>query len=76
MIDKQRIQALLDIGWSYHKIERETFVYLAVIQDAYSRKVISHAFSRILETVLAMEVLRMAIFRRQPAPGVIHHSHH
>lgn len=50
------------------------FVYLAAILDACSRKVIGYAVSRGLETVLTLEALRMAISRRQPVPGVIHHS--
>jgi putative transposase len=50
------------------------FVYLAAILDACSRKVIGYAISRGLETALALEALRMAISRRQPVPGVIHHS--
>jgi putative transposase len=52
------------------------FVYLAAILDACSRKVIGYAVSRSLETSLALEALRMAMSRRQPAPGVIHHSDH
>ena len=50
------------------------FVYLAAILDACSRKVIGYAVSRGLETALTLEALRMAISRRQPAAGVIHHS--
>jgi len=50
------------------------FVYLAAILDACSRKVIGYAISRGLETALALEALRMAISRRRPVPGVIHHS--
>jgi putative transposase len=50
------------------------FVYLAAILDACSRKVIGYAVSRGLETALTLEALRMAISRRHPVPGVIHHS--
>jgi len=53
---------------------RTGFVYLAAILDAYSRKVIGYAVSTALETVLTLEALKMAIARRQPVPGVIHHS--
>ncbi|MDO9574800.1 MAG: IS3 family transposase [Candidatus Contubernalis sp.] len=51
-----------------------TFVYLAVILDALSRKVIGYVVSRRLDTGLTLSALRMAITRRQPPPGCIHHS--
>jgi len=50
------------------------FVYLAAILDAYSRKIIGYAVSGALDTPLTLQALKMAVFRRQPAPGVIHHS--
>jgi putative transposase len=53
---------------------RTGFVYLAAILDAYSRKVIGYAVSMSLDTALTLEALKMAIARRQPGPGVIHHS--
>jgi len=53
---------------------RTGFVYLAAILDAYSRRVIGYAVSTRLDTALTLEALRMAIARRQPDPGVIHHS--
>jgi transposase InsO family protein len=53
---------------------RTGFVYLAAILDACSRKVIGYAVSTSLDTVVTLEALKMAIARRQPGPGVIHHS--
>jgi len=53
---------------------RTGFVYLAAILDAYSRKVIGYAVSTRLDTALTLEALKMAIARRRPGPGVIHHS--
>jgi putative transposase len=53
---------------------RTGFVYLAAILDAFSRRVIGYALSRSLDTVLALEALRMAIALRRPGPGVTHHS--
>jgi transposase InsO family protein len=53
---------------------RTGFVYLAAILDAYSRKVIGYAVSTRLDTALTLEALKMAIARRRPSPGVIHHS--
>jgi transposase InsO family protein len=50
------------------------FVYLAVILDAFSRRVIGWALGRTLKDELTLEALRMALERRQPAPGLVHHS--
>jgi len=50
------------------------FVYLAVILDACSRRVIGWALGRTLEAELALEALRMAIARGRVAPGLVHHS--
>jgi len=53
---------------------RTGFVYLAAILDAFSRKVIGYAVSMSLDTSLTLQALRMAIAKRNPDPGVIHHS--
>lgn len=58
---------------TYIRLERE-FVYLAVILDAFSRRVIGWALHRTLEDKLTMEALRMALDSRSPAPGLVHHS--
>ena len=50
------------------------FVYLAVILDVYSRRVIGWALSKRLTAELALEALETAIESRQPKPGLIHHS--
>jgi transposase InsO family protein len=50
------------------------FVYLAVILDTYSRKVIGYAISKSLDTTLALHALTTAISQRKPPPGCIHHS--
>jgi putative transposase len=50
------------------------FVYLAVILDAFSRRVLGWALERTLEARLALEALRMALEQRQPAAGLVHHS--
>jgi transposase InsO family protein len=53
----------------------EAFVYLAVVLDAYSRKVVGWALDDHLEARLAIEALDMAIAARNPAPEtLIHHS--
>jgi len=50
------------------------FVYLAVILDRFSRKVIGWALSKSLEPEVCLAALRMAIETRKPGPGCIHHS--
>ncbi len=53
---------------------RSEFVYLAVVLDAYSRKVVGWAVERTLRSQLAMAALQTAIADRQPPPGLVHHS--
>jgi putative transposase len=53
---------------------RTEFVYLAVVLDAYSRRVIGWALGRTLEAELALTALRMAVIERKPVAGLVHHS--
>jgi putative transposase len=53
---------------------RTEFVYLAVVLDAFSRRLIGWALGRTLEAELTVTALRMALLDRQPAPGLVHHS--
>jgi putative transposase len=53
---------------------QEEFVFLAVILDAYSRRVIGWALDRTLEDELTLSALRMALSRRLVEPGLVHHS--
>jgi transposase InsO family protein len=53
---------------------RTEFVYLAVILDAYSRKVIAWALDGNMTTALILTALRQALAERQPTPGLVHHS--
>jgi putative transposase len=53
---------------------RTEFVYLAVVLDAFSRRVIGWALGRTLEAELAVSALRMALLERKPEPGLVHHS--
>ena len=53
---------------------REEFVFLAVVLDAYSRRVIGWALDRTLEDGLTLSALRMALSRRVAGPGLVHHS--
>jgi putative transposase len=58
---------------TYIRLEAE-FVYLAVVIDAFSRRVIGWALDRTLEDDLPIEALRQALEQRHPAPGLVHHS--
>jgi transposase InsO family protein len=53
---------------------RDEFVFLAVILDAYSRRVIGWALDRTLEDELTLTALRMALARRVVEAGLVHHS--
>jgi putative transposase len=50
------------------------FVYLAVILDAYSRKVVGWELARTLVARLPIAALEKAIAERKPPPGLVHHS--
>ncbi|MBW1688545.1 MAG: IS3 family transposase [Deltaproteobacteria bacterium] len=67
----------LDQAWvadiTYIRLPTE-FVFLAVILDAYSRKVIGWELSRSLETSLTLGALERALRSRNVRPGLIHHS--
>lgn len=67
----------LDEVWTadltYIRIENG-FVYLAIILDLYSRRVIGWHVSKRIDGDLAVAALKMAIERRKPKPGCIHHS--
>jgi putative transposase len=52
----------------------EGFVYLAFIVDACSRRVVGWSMATHLRTELVIDALQMAIARRKPAPGLVHHS--
>ena len=58
---------------TYIRLKAE-FVYLAVILDAYSRKVVGWALDRTLANRLAISALERAIGQRRPRPGLVHHS--
>jgi putative transposase len=58
---------------TYIRLKAE-FIYLAVIQDGFSRKVVGWALDRTLAMRLTIGALEQAIARRQPEPGLVHHS--
>ena len=58
---------------TYIRLETE-FVYLAVVIDSFSRRVIGWALDRTMEDDLTLSALRMALASRRPASGLVHHS--
>jgi transposase InsO family protein len=58
---------------TYIRLEEE-FVYLAVILDAYSRRVIGWHLGEELDSSLTLTALRMALRERTVQPGLVHHS--
>lgn len=58
---------------TYVRLQQE-FIYLAVILEVYSRRIVGWSISRKLVSQFALEALESALNERQPAPGLIHHS--
>ena len=50
------------------------FVYVAVVLDAWSRRVVGYAISRSIDVRLTLAALKAAIDNRKPRPGCVHHS--
>jgi putative transposase len=53
---------------------QESFAYVAVILDAWSRRAVGYAISRSIDVRLTLAALKAAIERRKPPPGCVHHS--
>ena len=52
----------------------EGWLYLAIVLDLYTRQIVGWAMRERMTKDLVIDALRMAWFRRRPAPGLIHHS--
>jgi putative transposase len=59
-------QQRTDQGW----------LYLAVVLDCFSRRVVGWSMADHLRTELVLDALDMAISQRNPAPGLVHHADH
>jgi len=68
-----RVDQLCRADITYIRL-REEFVYLAVVLDSFSRRVIGWALDRTMEEELTLTALRMALSRRSAGPGLVHHS--
>jgi transposase InsO family protein len=52
----------------------EGWLYLAAVQDAYSRLIVGWSMATHMRATLVVDALKMALERRRPGPGLIHHS--
>jgi putative transposase len=52
----------------------EGWLYLAAVQDAYSRAIVGWSMAEHMRKELVIDALQMAVTRRRPEPGLIHHS--
>jgi putative transposase len=55
-------------------VDRQGWLYASVLLDLYSRKVVGWAMSSRLDTTIVQEALHMALGRRKPPAGLMHHS--
>jgi transposase InsO family protein len=53
---------------------RDGWLYLAIVLDLFSRRVVGHATGARMTTDLVLSALQQAIRTRRPAPGLLHHS--
>jgi putative transposase len=61
---------------TYLPTEQERFLYLAVILDVFSRRVVGWSMQEHPRTELVLAALEMAVGKRRPGVGLIHHSDH
>ena len=54
----------------------EGWLYLAAVQDLFSRRIVGWAMAGHMRKELVVEALQMAVRQRRPAQGTIHHSDH
>ena len=52
----------------------EGWLYLAAVQDAYSRRIVGWCMADHMRAELVVDALQMAVARRRPKPGLVHHS--
>jgi putative transposase len=61
---------------TYVPTQVDGFLYLAVLLDAFSRRVVGWSMAEHLRTELVVSALEMAVWNRRPGDGLIHHSDH
>jgi transposase InsO family protein len=77
LLERNFVAAKSDETWvgdiTYIKTD-EGWLYVAVLLDLFSRRVVGHACSSSLASTVAERALQKAIERRSPSPGLIHHT--
>jgi putative transposase len=77
LLDRRFVAAAPDRLWLAditYLPTREGFLYLAFVLDAYSRRAVGWAMAAHLRSELVVDALNMALMRRSPTPGLVHHS--
>lgn len=77
VLDRRFMQPQKNRAWAAdltYLATKEGFLYLAVILDLYSRRVIGWSLSERRDAKLVLDALKMALLGRETAPGLIHHS--
>jgi putative transposase len=72
-LELTNINQLWVADFTFVRLEEE-FVYLAVVLDAYSRRVMGWALDRTMTGSLTVKALERALALRRPSPGWVHHS--
>jgi putative transposase len=78
-VDRQFVATAPNVLWSADITFVPTwmgFLYLAVVLDVFSRRIIGWAMADHLRTELVVQALDMALWNRRPEHGIIHHSDH
>jgi putative transposase len=78
-VDRQFVASSPNVLWTADITFVPTwmgFLYLAVVLDVFSRRIVGWAMADHLRTDLVLSALDMALWNRRPDPGVIHHSDH
>jgi len=77
LVERQFSPAAPDVLWladiTYLR-SWEGWLYLAAVQDAFSRRIVGWSMAEHMRAELVLDALRMALSRRRPASGLIHHS--
>lgn len=77
LLDRQFVASAPDRVWLAditYVATSESWLYLAVILDMFSRRIVGWAMSETMPQELTIAALEMAITNRRPGPGLVHHS--
>jgi len=72
-LELSNINQLWVADFTFVRLEEE-FVYLAIVLDAYSRRVIDWSLGQAMNSDLVVRALKKALQERHPSPGLVHHS--